>query len=74
MTKHPKRPRDFSQAAKFVIDAATGQIEDQKPPTPLTKRQAAELGGKKRAELLSKKRRSAIASRAAKARWNQDSH
>jgi hypothetical protein len=28
-----KRPRDFSQAAKLVIDIATGQIEDR-PPTP----------------------------------------
>ena len=28
-----KRPRDFSQAAKLVIDTATGQIEDR-PPTP----------------------------------------
>ena len=28
-----KRPRDFSQAAKPVIDIATGRIEDR-PPTP----------------------------------------
>jgi hypothetical protein len=28
-----KRPRDFSQAAKLVIDIATGQVEDR-PPTP----------------------------------------
>jgi hypothetical protein len=28
-----KRPRDFSQAAKLVIDIATGRIEDR-PPTP----------------------------------------
>jgi len=25
----PKRPRDFSQAAKLVIDVATGQLEDR---------------------------------------------
>ena len=25
----PKRPRDFSQAAKFVVDVATGQAEDR---------------------------------------------
>jgi hypothetical protein len=30
MVKHPKRPRDFSQAAKLVIDIASGQVEDQK--------------------------------------------
>ena len=33
MSTHRKRPRDFSQAAKLVIDIATGQIEDR-PPTP----------------------------------------
>jgi hypothetical protein len=33
MTKHPKRPRDFSQAAKLVVDIAAGQVEDR-PPTP----------------------------------------
>ena len=27
-----KRPRDFSQAAKLVVDIATGQVEDR-PPT-----------------------------------------
>jgi hypothetical protein len=33
MVAHRKRPRDFNQAAKLVIDIATGQIEDR-PPTP----------------------------------------
>jgi hypothetical protein len=33
MTNRRKRPRDFSQAAKLVIDIATGQVEDR-PPTP----------------------------------------
>jgi hypothetical protein len=33
MSAHRKRPRDFSQAAKLVIDIATGQVEDR-PPTP----------------------------------------
>jgi hypothetical protein len=27
--KHPKRPRDFSQAAKLVVDIASGQVEDR---------------------------------------------
>ena len=27
----PKRPRDFSQAAKLVIDIASGQVEDREP-------------------------------------------
>jgi hypothetical protein len=29
MTKPRKRPRDFSQAAKMVVDIATGQAEDR---------------------------------------------
>ena len=42
--KHPKRPRDFSQAAKLVVDIASGQIADREltpeelgkapPPSP----------------------------------------
>jgi hypothetical protein len=69
-----KRPRDFSQAAKLVIDVATGQVEDRDQPVPLTRRDAAELGGKKRAEVLSKTRRAEIASKAAKMRWKSDQH
>jgi len=29
MTRHPKRFRDFSEAAKLVIEVATGQREDR---------------------------------------------
>ena len=32
MVGRRKRPRDFSQSAKLVIDIATGKIEDR-PPT-----------------------------------------
>jgi hypothetical protein len=31
MPKTPKRPRDFSQAAKLVIDIASGQVENREP-------------------------------------------
>jgi hypothetical protein len=31
MPTHRKRPRDFSQAAKLVIDIATGQVDDRAP-------------------------------------------
>lgn len=70
-----KRPRDPAQLAKFIVDVATGQVEENEPPAtpkkiPLTKRQAAELGGKKRAVSLTKKRRKEIASKAARQRWN----
>ena len=29
--KRAKRPRDFSQAAKLVVDIASGQVEDREP-------------------------------------------
>jgi hypothetical protein len=31
MTKHPKRPRDFNQAAKLMVDIASGQVEGREP-------------------------------------------
>ena len=69
-----KRPRDFNQAAKLVIDIATGEIEDR-PPTPEEQGKdpaAAALGrkgGKDRARAISPEKRAEIASRAAKSRW-----
>jgi len=81
--KHPKRPRDFSQAAKFVIDVATGQIDDREPmPEEQGKDPAAVVrgrlggakGGKVRAANLSKQRRTEIAKKAAKTRWKTSAH
>jgi hypothetical protein len=74
MPTHRKRPRDFSQAAKLVIDIATGQVEDR-PPTPEERGKdpaAAALGakgGRARAEGMSAKRRRQIVRKAAQARW-----
>jgi hypothetical protein len=74
MPNHRKRPRDFSQAAKLVVDIATGQVEDR-PPTPEERGKdpaAAALGrkgGAARAASLTKKRRSEIARQAATKRW-----
>ncbi len=31
MAKAPKRPRDPAQLAKFIVDVATGEVEDRKP-------------------------------------------
>ena len=75
--KHPKRPRDFSQAAKLVIDVATGQIEDREPtPEEQGKDPAAAAMGRKggaaRAKSMTAKRRTEIAKRAAQKRWNRD--
>jgi hypothetical protein len=48
MPKPPKRPRDFSQAAKLVIDVATGQVEDREPtPQERGKDPAAAAMGRK---------------------------
>jgi hypothetical protein len=72
-----KRPRDPAQLAKFVLDIATGEIEDR-PPSPDSqgKNPAAvalgKRGGKARAESMSAAKRKQIAKAAAKARWGKD--
>jgi hypothetical protein len=72
--KGQKRPRDFSQAAKLVVDIASGQVEDREP-TPLERgvdpaaSAMGKKGGNARAERLSKDQRKAAATKAAKARW-----
>lgn len=71
-----KRPRDFSQAAKLVVDIATGQVEDR-PPTPEEQGKdpaAAALGrkgGAARAKAMSAEKRAEIARKAAKSRWEK---
>jgi hypothetical protein len=72
--KHPKRPRDFSQAAKLVVDIASGQVEDREPtPEEQGKDPAAAAlgrkGGAARAASLDPKRRKEIARQAAAKRW-----
>src|ERR1700746_2533289 len=78
---HTKRPRDFSQAAKLVVDIASGQVEDREP-TPEEQgkdpaavaygRERGRIGGSARAESLSADRRREIASKAALKRWHRD--
>jgi hypothetical protein len=77
----PKRPKDVNQLAAAIVAAATVE-EDGEQPEPLPE-DAAHLaavalgrlgglkGGTARAAKLSKKRRAAIAKRAAKARWTK---
>jgi hypothetical protein len=74
--KAPKRPRDFSQAAKFVVDVATGQTEDREPTDAERGKDPAAAalgrkGGKARAESLSAAKRAEIAKRAAARRWEK---
>jgi hypothetical protein len=76
MGSHPRRPRDFSQAAKLVIDIASGQVEDREPtPEEQGKDPAAAAlgrrGGKARAAKLSAKKRAEIARKAAASRWGK---
>jgi hypothetical protein len=70
----PKRPRDPNQLAKSIIDIATGQKPDRDPtPEEQGKDPAAvergRRGGPARAAKLTGDQRSAIAKKAAKARW-----
>jgi hypothetical protein len=54
-----KRPRDFSQAAKLVIDIATGQVEEKDEPKK--GRGGGLKGGKARAAALTPEQRADIA-------------
>ena len=71
MAKAP-RPRDTNQLAKFIVDLATGQKENE---TPAQKAKGQQRGGQKggpaRAKSLTPKRRSEIAKLAAEARWKK---
>ena len=66
--KTPRRPRDVSQLAKRIVDITTGEETDDIPePTPEEERAAK--GGAARAAKLTPEERSAIAKKAAQARW-----
>ncbi len=72
--KGEKRPADVNARAVMIAKIATGELEDTVPsPKGEGKNPAAvalgRMGGKARAEVLSKRRRKEIAKRAAKARW-----
>lgn len=80
MTKAPRRPRDFSQAAKLVIDVATGQVEDRAltpeeqgkdPAAASLGRKGGLKGGKVRAANMTAAQRSAAAKKAAEGRWRK---
>lgn len=70
----PKRPRDPNQLAKLIVDIATGEVEDtvseaKKRVSAVKGRAGGLKGGEARAAVLTPIRRSAIAQKAAKARW-----
>jgi len=70
--KGEKRPADVIGAAVMVAKIATGEIEDS-PPADDGKNKAAQelgrLGGKARANKLTKEQRADIAKKAAAKRW-----
>ena len=70
--KHPKRPRDFSQAAKLVVDIASGEVAVQTQSTTVKRAsKAGQKGGPARARALTPEQRSEIAREAAAARWKK---
>lgn len=81
MPSRASNRRDFTQIAKSVVDAATGEGPRPVPPgTPpendtrnphavALSKLGASKGGKARAERLSKKRKQEIAKKAAAKRW-----
>lgn len=83
MAKKSAPKRDFMQVGRAIVEAAIGEQMDGSPlpvPPPDERNPHAvalgSLGGKKggkaRAKSLNSKRRSAIARKAAKSRWNAD--
>ncbi len=65
-----KRPADVIGNAVHVMRIATGEISE-KPDGKEAARKGGLKGGAARAETLSDERRSAIAKKAAKARWKK---
>ena len=63
-SKRPKRPRDFNQLAKHVIDVATGAATDDEPEP-----KGKQLGGLARTASMTPEERKEMARQGAKARW-----
>lgn len=71
-----KRPRDPNQLAKMIVDIATGEVPDtiseaKRHPESVRGRAGGVIGGVARALAMPGKKRSAIAKKAAKARWGK---
>ncbi len=77
--KKVKLPRDPSQRAKAIVDLVTAEADESATPSSPEKDPAAVSLGRKgglkggvaRAKALGPKKRSEIASKAAKARWKK---
>jgi hypothetical protein len=76
--KKQKMPRDVNQRAKATLDLFTGEREPEpervKDPAAVELgRKGGLIGGKARAKKLTAEQRSAIAKKAARARWGPPS-
>jgi len=77
MGKKKKRPRDFNELASAIVAEATSENPpetptDQKNPHAVALGRLGGLkGGPARSKKLSKKKRTEIARKAAKARWKK---
>jgi hypothetical protein len=71
--KGEKRPADVNARAVMIAKIATGEIEDMTPGDGKNAAAVAlgRMGGKARAESLSKKRRREIAKKGAASRWSR---
>jgi hypothetical protein len=65
--RYPKRPRDTAEMAKVIVDIAT----EKQPNTKPVSNEGAVKRGVARAQSLSARKRSAIAKKAAAARWGR---
>lgn len=76
MATKPKRPRDTNQLAKLIVELSTGEETDidpdagKDPVQVASGRKGGIKGGRSRAKSLTPEERSAIAKKAAKARWS----
>ena len=67
----PTRPRDMNQLAKQIVDLSTGQAQEE-DRQPTFEEERAAKGGEARAAKLTPEERSAIARKAAMARWKKE--
>lgn len=64
-----KRPADVIGNAVHVMRIATGQVEEKPEPKSAAAAALGRKGGAARAKRLTKEQRTAVAKRAAEARW-----
>lgn len=78
LKRKKKAPTDVNQLARHLVALTTGS-EEPEPPTPeeVSKVMAAlgkrggKIGGKRRLETMTQEQRSAVALKAARARWKK---